>query len=300
MTVLNFILIIILILISIAFLFTHIKNKRSLNNLINMVDKAFVGNFSEEIYDESMLSSIETKFYQYFRSTLVSKSELEHDKQKVKQLISDISHQTKTPITNIILYTQLIKESEQNELIQKYLEALENQSEKLKFLIDNLIKSSRLETDIIKLNICKNNIQDIFNNVYTQSLPNAKQKNIQINLCNTQATAKFDLKWTCEAVFNIVDNAIKYSPNNSIIKIDMKTYDFFCCIEICDQGIGISEHETPKIFSRFYRSQNVSDISGLGIGLYLSREIITSQHGYIKVKKNVDKGSTFSVYLPIN
>ena len=111
-------------------------------------------------------------------------------------------------------------------------------------------------------------------------------------------SACFDLKWTIEAISNIVDNAVKYTSEQGKIVVSVKEYEMFVRIDIEDNGIGISEEETAKIFLRFYRSQRVSDEKGVGIGLYLTREIISRQGGYIKVSSELEKGSCFSVFLP--
>ena len=95
-----------------------------------------------------------------------------------------------------------------------------------------------------------------------------------------------------------MDNAIKYTPQGGKVRVTVQAYELFCWIDISDTGIGISEDEIPKIFSRFYRSSAVSQEEGVGIGLYLTREIITMQGGYIKVSSEPDKGSCFSVFLP--
>ncbi|CAM5646827.1 Adaptive-response sensory-kinase SasA [Lysinibacillus sphaericus] len=111
--------------------------------------------------------------------------------------------------------------------------------------------------------------------------------------------AVFDPKWTVEALYNIVDNAIKYTPSGGSVQLSVTPYQLFCRIDVADTGLGISEDETAKIFSRFYRSQEVTDKEGVGLGLYLAREIITAQGGYIKVKSRLGVGSVFSVFLPI-
>ncbi|MDE6708580.1 MAG: ATP-binding protein [Oscillospiraceae bacterium] len=110
--------------------------------------------------------------------------------------------------------------------------------------------------------------------------------------------AVFDRKWTQEALFNILDNAVKYSPENSKIQITVKSFEMFVSIEVSDSGIGISEEELPRIFRRFYRGQNVREQNGVGIGLYLSRQIVEEQGGYIQVESKIGKGSVFKLFLP--
>ena len=125
--------------------------------------------------------------------------------------------------------------------------------DKLCFLVESMIKMSRLESSII-------------------------------NLHKRPSEINYDEKWTTEAIFNIIENAIKYSHKDSTIFINVEKYEIFTRIDIKDEGIGISEEEIPKIFKRFYRGSNVLNEEGIGIGLYLSREIVTKQGGYIKVK----------------
>ena len=108
-----------------------------------------------------------------------------------------------------------------------------------------------------------------------------------------------DPKWTVEALGNIVDNAIKYTACGGNVQVKAEQNSFFVKIDIIDDGIGIEKEEIPKIFGRFYRSLSVADQPGVGIGLFLAREIIQAQKGYIKVTSKRGKGSTFSVFLPI-
>ena len=118
-----------------------------------------------------------------------------------------------------------------------------------------------------------------------------------LKLGETEISAKFDSKWTKEALENIVDNAIKYTQNGAIT-ISVTAYEMFVRIDVADSGMGIEEEEQAKIFARFYRSQAVREQEGVGIGLYLAREIITNEGGYIKVTSERGKGSLFSVFLP--
>ena len=114
-----------------------------------------------------------------------------------------------------------------------------------------------------------------------------------------QTTACFDMKWTKEALGNLIDNAIKYTEQGGIT-VRMRSYKLFVCIEVEDTGSGIPEEEQAKIFGRFYRSLQVADQEGVGIGLYLTREILRQQSGYVKVSSGKGKGAVFSMYLPVD
>ncbi len=228
-----------------------------------------------------------------------TKIQLAEEKTKINELISDISHQTKTPIANISLYAQLLEESILSKEQRNCVTALMEQTEKLNFLINSLVKTSRLEAGIILVAPTKNTIQSLLDNVMNEGMPKAKAKGITLSAKKTDICAIFDHKWTTEALYNILDNAIKYTPCGGDITIRVTAYQLFSRIDISDTGIGMCEEETTKIFSRFYRSPRVRDEEGVGIGLYLAREIITNEGGYIKVQSSPKKGSTFSVFLPM-
>ena len=120
---------------------------------------------------------------------------------------------------------------------------------------------------------------------------------MSLQLQDTDSFAVFDFKWTAEALANIVDNALKYTEHGTIT-ISAVSYEMFARIDISDTGSGIPENEQAKIFARFYRSKSVQEQEGVGIGLYLARQILSGEDGYIKVTSALGKGSTFSVFLP--
>lgn len=294
--------IVVLALISIIAAFTvvlinHVRTKRTMDTLEKMIDSAADGEYSETKFDESRLSALETKFSNYLSSSSTSSKNIMKEKEKIKTLISDISHQTKTPISNLILYSELIEEGDLSEDMRSNVEAIKQQAEKLEFLIKSLVKLSRLENGILNLSPRKEEIQPMLKDIYERYISKAKNKNLELNIEKTTSKATFDRKWTTEALGNIVDNAIKYT-NIGEININVKEYEIFTRIDISDTGMGIDESEQAEVFSRFYRSQSVHNDEGVGIGLYLTREIISSEGGYIKLTSELGVGSTFSVYIP--
>ena len=216
----------------------------------------------------------------------------------IQKLISDIAHQTLTPISNLKVYGEILSEvsNENQEEIATILE----QTEKLDFLIQSLVKLSRMESGIIAVHPEDTAIAQMFASVQQQFNVKAMEKDISLSLFDTDLHAMCDAKWTVEALGNIVDNAIKYTACGGNVQIKVEQYSFFVKIDIIDDGIGIEKEEIPKIFGRFYRSLSVADQPGVGIGLFLAREIIQAQKGYIKVTSEREKGSTFSVFLPIS
>ncbi len=266
--------------------------------LNKMLDDAISGEFAESSFDESELSKLQSKLMRYLTSSSMSEKKLREEKENIEELITNISHQTKTPLTNIMMYSELLGEKADGEL-KEYADEIHSQSKKLEELITALVKMSRLETGIFRLQPEDNSLMSVLKRAYDQALPKARLKNIELIMDESRdAVACLDLKWTTEAVFNIIDNAIKYSDEGTSINLRINTFEMFSCISVEDHGIGIEEDEIPKLFARFYRSREVSDNEGIGVGLYLARQLVEEQGGYIKVKSTPGKGSTFELFFP--
>lgn len=292
----------IVILLCFGFILYHFHTLRTMRCLEDMINAAIEGSFSEHIFDESRLSALESRFAKYLSASETSFKNTAMEKDKIKTLISDISHQTKTPISNILLYSELLAEQNLTEESKQYVSALTMQTEKLKFLITSLVKLSRLETGILTLSPRKAPVFPMLETLARQYAPLAKEKGLFLSLPemeqNRNSFAIFDEKWTAEAIGNLIDNAIKYTEKGGIT-LSVISYEMFLCIQVKDTGIGIPEEEHTKIFSRFYRSESVHEKPGVGIGLFLTREIIMLEGGYIKVSSIPGKGSAFSIFLPL-
>ena len=273
--------------------------RRSLRRMHNMIQSAIDGTFRADNFDESLLAAMENKLEEYLAVSETRMEKAAAEQAKTKTLIADISHQTKTPIANLLLYTELLKEEEEvkgNETVAR----LESQVERLDFLIQSLVKLSRLETGILVLHPRKNTFTGLLEEAEMQYADCAREKGLYLHVLIEEAkgvTACFDPKWTLEALNNLIDNAIKYTQTGGVT-VSVKPYKLFVCIEVADTGIGIAEEEHAKIFGRFYRAMAVSDEKGVGIGLYLVREILRQQSGYIKLDSEVGKGTVFSMYFP--
>lgn len=273
-------------------------DKKLLERLDKMLEDGINGTFEESDYDETKLSKLESKWLRYLTSSKLSYQKIEQEREKLKELVSDISHQTKTPLANILLYSQLFQEQNLDEHSRQLVNEIRQQSEKLEFLIQSLIKTSRLETGTFQLSPSENDMDSLIKSAVEQITPKAENKQIKIIYNSKSCIARFDSKWTQESLFNILDNAVKYSPEQSEIHIAVKAFEMFSCISVSDNGIGISEDELPRIFGRFYRGRNVIEQNGIGIGLYLSRQIIKEQGGYIQAESKIAKGSVFKIFLP--
>ena len=290
----------IIIILAVSLYLLYRYHLKTLDSIDKMLDCAKCGTFQERDFSEEKLSKIEAKMYQYLSAGNTSLKQIAAEKNAIKTLISDISHQSKTPLANIMLYSELLKEKEGlDETTKELISQITKQAEKLSFLIAALVKTSRLENGIVALTPAINSVNELLESLDWQNAARKKQIRCKTEI-EGELKAFFDFKWTREALVNILDNAVKYTPTGGSIEIKAKEYEMFVSIEIKDNGIGISEEETAKIFTRFYRSPQVAQEEGVGIGLYLSREIIGKEAGYIKVRSQLGKGSCFSVFLPKN
>ena len=276
------------------------KARKTMEEIERMLDAAMTGSFSETNFDESQLSALETKFAHYLSAAEASSQNIAQEKDKIKTLIADISHQTKTPIANLLLYSELLMEETLPASAKANVEALYKQSEKLRFLIDSLVKLSRLENGIISLTPQQSALQPLLESVVEQYAAKASEKGLSLRLQDTDAFAVFDFKWTAEALANIVDNAIKYTEQG---KITLGLYPTtrngvtYTEIKVSDTGYGISAEALPHVFDRYYQESGKHQASGTGIGLALVRNLVELHEGEIRVESIQNEGSTFYISL---
>jgi signal transduction histidine kinase len=223
------------------------------------------------------------------------------EKDQIMELLSDLSHQLKTPLANIVMDTELLQDPAiggDGDKRREFLLHVKSQADKMQWLMASLLKASRLENGMIRFPVeaagIKETIARSLGHVYGQ----AAAKDIALAVEEFQ---DFNLihnpKWTAEALANILENAIKYSPRHSSIHVSVTRLDLYTKITIADEGIGISEKEYNLIFKRFYRSGTVEQQEGSGLGLYLAQLIVQQEKGYITVVSRVGQGSRFSMFL---
>lgn len=272
---------------------------KCINSTIDLMitDKKFSCDLPD---DETLFSQILHNLNRLYKSLNDTRAISNQEKTELQELISDISHQIKTPLailkaTNSTMKSALIQPQD----LEQFVRINEIHLEKLDFLLSSLITTSRLETGIICLIPEKNNISDTILTALENTVISASKKDIEIQFdYSDDISAVFDPKWTTEALSNILDNAIKYTDSNGTVSISLTKLDIYTKISISDTGIGILESEIPKIFKRFYRSPSVNQKPGVGIGLYLANYIIQQQHGFIHVNSKIGVGSTFNIFLP--
>lgn len=251
--------------------------------------------------EDTLLSKLQSQVMKLTNVLKIQHQAALSEKEAIKSLISDISHQLKTPMSTLKMYGEFLQdESASPEDKKEYLQMLQESLSKLEFLTDSLIKMSRLESHIIQMKPQAADMNDTILNVIMQCFQKAKEKNttIAFQVSDTPMLLYHDVRWTEEAIFNMLDNAIKYSPAQSKITLELQCYDLFCKLDIKDNSAAIPETEQPKIFQRFYRGSSSVGKDGFGIGLYLSRKIITDQGGYIKVTSEAGY-NVFSIFMPL-
>ena len=275
-----------------------LRTNKTMKRLEQMLDEAMEGTFQEVNYDETELSRLESRWKQYLSTSKLSVEAARKERADIKSILSDISHQTKTPIANLKVYLELLQAGDLDEKeTAEFLNRMEQQTKKLDFLIQSMVKMSRLETGIIEIRKKDVSVYDTLYRAVSAIVPRAGKKQMEIHVdCEEDLTVSHDSKWTEEAVFNLLENAVKYTDAGGKIWISAKKEEFFTRIGVKDTGKGIAKERQAEIFQRFYREPEVHDEEGIGVGLYLAREIISMQEGYIEVVS--EAGAEFRIFLP--
>jgi len=284
--------------------FLHNRYNDDLLEQITLLIESLVEQQERQIFSEAEDTLTARLQHQLLklRNILTAQNQmLAQEKEQIKTLISDISHQIKTPIAAANTFAELLSDGELSaEERTEYITTLQMSLGKLTFLTNSLIKMSRLESDIISLKPEKNSLNEIVLQAVKTVYAKAKEKGILITFeCDQTFEAVLDFNWTAEAISNVIDNAVKYTPQGGFVRLQITEYPSFLRLDISDNGVGIPEEEQAKIFGRFYRGKQSVGIDGVGIGLYLTREIINKQNGYMKVSSD-ENGSTFSMFLKKN
>lgn len=267
------------------------------------VDDIIDGNFKLDLEEneEGMLSKLASNLQQMAKMLNLSLTNLKKEKESIKSLVTDISHQVKTPLSSIKLFNSLLIEEElSKDEREEFLIRSRKEIDKLEWLFNSLVKISRMEAGMIELKRELKNLKVTLQEAISEIKVKAYEKNIEVVAQNMfDVSVYHDTKWTKEAVFNVLENAVKYTDANGKITIDMEQMESFVRIDIGDNGIGIPEKEFNNIFKRFYRGQaeKVKNSEGSGVGLYLTRKILEEQYGSITVDSVSGMGTKFSLYL---
>ena len=274
------------------------RSARIMESLDDMLTKAMEGKLPRESFDESRLSSLESRLARYLSASQDSALNLKEQRDRINSLISDISHQTRTPVANLKLYSQLLEEQPLSPQARDCARAISAQTDKLESLMDALVKSSRLETGMLAMHPERQAMEPVLRRAAEQYLPKARGKGIELSIGEAEGEAVFDAKWTEEALCNLLDNAVKYTPEGGRVTLSSRDFEMFSLIRVEDSGPGIAEEEQARVFSRFYRGASARDREGVGLGLCLTRQIAEGQGGYVKLDSAPGRGCRFSLYLP--
>lgn len=266
-------------------------------NLLQRLDGAIGGQLQDMVYDESMDAAVTERLNRIVRISGMNQGKAEKERDTVKALISDISHQVRTPLTNIMLYVGILQEQGLDHDSKALVDKIGKQSDKLDFFMKELVRSSYAEQEMISINPQFTDVGEILDTSCQIVELAALKKKIEIVKEETGISCYADKKWTTEALGNVLENAVKYSPEHSQIRLSVIPYESFVCIQVQDQGIGIKEEEQGLVFERFYRSRSVSSEPGFGIGLYLVREVLSKQGGYVKIKSKIGAGTVVQLFL---
>ena len=249
---------------------------------------------------ETIFARISYRLSRLYGILQENRRKVDEERRELQTLVSDISHQVKTPVANLKMVTDTLLAKPVTEQERRdFLQGIRSQTDKLEFLVQSMGKASRLETGAITLEKKDAPLLDTLAQAMSGIVYGAEQKGISVEVqCPEDLRVSHDSKWTAEALFNLLDNAVKYTPAGGMISVSVEQWEMYVKLDVTDTGKGIPESRQAAIFRRFYREEEVHDQPGVGIGLYLAREIVTRQGGYIKVASEVGRGSTFSVFLP--
>lgn len=299
-SILNILIIIILSLIILGLFLKYNKSKdKKINEITNYIEEINNKNYKLDIDDnkEGELSILKNEIY---KTTIMLKELAEnsmHDKMLLKDSLSDISHQLRTPLTAIsVMLDNLIENPDMEfETRQEFIKDIRRETINISFLVEALLKLSRLDANSVKFISKETYLRSILEEAVKNVSVLADLKNVEILVFgDKEIKINCDKKWQVEAVTNILKNAVEYSEENFKIEISFSQNKMYTKLEIKDYGKGISKEDLPHIFERFYKSKNSSSESA-GIGLALAKSIIQNSNGYISVESELGNGSTFII-----
>lgn len=273
---------------------------RTFDKISRIIENSLAGKISQvQEMEDTRESKIAAQLRIILERTEYEKSLAKLEKDEIAALLSDLSHQLKTPLSNLTMYSELLKDDElTKEERMEFTTKICEQTSKMEWLTKMLIQISRLEVGVIEFEAVSNELRETLCDSISFIYPATMAKNITIEVDEFKdCMLLHSRKWTKEVFVNLFDNAIKYSPENSKIRVSVVPMELYTKIMIIDEGIGIPKEEYNQIFKRFYRGKQVQEKEGTGLGLYLAQLIVSKEGGYITVDSEIGKGSVFSVFL---
>lgn len=257
------------------------------------VDKILQGNYEINIldYNEGSLSSLKNNIYKMTVKLRESNELISKEKNNLEELLEDISHQIKTPLTSMYMINDILQKETNSKVRQEFLNKNEKQINRIEWLVTSLLKMSRLDNGSVKLKKEMTNVDTMLTKAITPILPLIESKNIKVKHEKQNLKIIIDPDWTSEALLNIIKNACEHTKDS--VTITTSSNPLYTAIEVKDNGEGIDKKDLSHLFERFYRGNHNKE--SIGIGLSMSKKIIELQNGTIEVKSHVGKGSTFIV-----
>lgn len=248
---------------------------------------------------ETRESKLENTLQRLLDQAEKKEAQAKRERDEVASLLSDLTHQLKTPMANVIMYTELLEDENLTpEERQRFTYLARTQAKKMQWLLGNMLKASQLERGMISFSAEYTGIRETIRQAVSSVYAQAEERDIMIKVEPFEDRKLYhNPRWTAEAMENILDNAVKYSPSGSVVTVRVQPMEIYTQIEISDQGIGISGEEYNKIFRRFYRSSNAAQTEGSGLGLYLAQLILNNEKGYVTAVSRPGEGSSFRVFL---
>ena len=292
--ILFFIVVMILILKIISPIFNNIKK------LGERADEMVEGNFNstELKFEEGDFYVFYNKFIHMGERLENALKDLKDEKINLKDIINDISHQLKTPLSALIAYNDILKNHENMDIEtkSKFIEMTSEQLDRMDWLITTLLKYARIESNAVSYNKEMIPISESIRYAIEPLKVSANNKKQSIELdFNSEGYYFHDKKWIAESLSNIIKNAIEHTDINGKIKITLEETPMSISITISDNGEGIEKSELKNIFKRFYKGKNSINPKSIGIGLSLSKKIIEAHGGSITAESNLGKGTSFNI-----
>ncbi len=281
---------------------SHYKKIKEITLEVEQMSRGSFGKLTEnqKVGDVDIL---EFQLYQLSKRLQAQQEQVSNNSKLIKSTVSGLSHQLKTPVAVIRTFNDLLLEGALDEkaVAEEFIEKSSEQIDKLERLIYMFLKLSRLEAGVALINKASNNVCETIEKIVQALSEKALTKKIQLGFDNNNTIFGFyDAEWLYEAVYNIVDNAVKYTPFDGVINISVKKSETHVKIVVEDNGIGIEKDELPKIFDIFYQGEKAKryNVSSTGIGLALTKLIIEKHAGVIKVDSYTGIGTKFTILLP--
>ena len=283
-------------------MFRKRKARREMEEISRMLERVLNGECiqQEEVgYEDTLSAKIRYQILRISEKNQGVEARITRERDETKALIGEIAHQMRNPLAGVESYTQLLKGEITWEPGQTWLSALEKSEQRLHFLTESFIKMARLEQKMIQIRKTTDVLADTIYSAVLLVQKAAEERHMEVEVTGAEEIhAWHDTNWLGEAVYNLLDNSVKYASEHSSIRVSVSQDEMYTRIVVSDDGIGIPEGEENRIFQRFYRGSRVIGEPGFGLGLYISREIVRLHGGFMKAKRK-EQGLEVSIFLPV-